>query len=159
MCIGRSVVSASLQPHGQRRICPWDSPGKNSGVGSHSFLYGISPNLGTEAGSPALMVPVVKNLPANSRDIKDTGSIPGPGRTPGGGHSNPLQYSWLENPMDRGAWWATIHRVTKSQTQLKRLSTHAILQCRQILYQLSHQGSPFNILQQFHLSSHSSDVE
>ena len=49
----------------------------------------------------------------------------GSGRSPGGGHGNPLQYSWLENPKDRGAWWATVHRVTKSQTQLKRHSTHA----------------------------------
>ena len=50
--------------------------------------------------------------------------IPGPGRFPGGGHGNPLQYSCLEDPMDRGAWWATVHGVTESQTQLKRLSIH-----------------------------------
>ena len=59
---------------------------------------------------------VVKNLPANARDVRDMGSIPGLGRSPGGGHSNPLQYSYLENPMDRGAWQATVHSVTKSQT-------------------------------------------
>ena len=47
----------------------------------------------------------VKNLPANARDARDVGSIPGSGRSPGGGNSNPLQYSCLENPMDRGAWW------------------------------------------------------
>ena len=58
----------------------------------------------------------VKNLPANAGDIRDTGSIPGSGRAPGGGHGNPLQYSCLENPMDRGVWWATVHRVTKLQT-------------------------------------------
>ena len=52
------------------------------------------------------------------------GSIPGSNRSPGGGSGNPLQYSSLENPMDRGAWWATIHRVAKSQTQLKQLSPH-----------------------------------
>ena len=46
------------------------------------------------------------------------GSVPGVGRSPGGGHGNPLQYSCLENPMDRGAWWVTVHGVTKSQTQL-----------------------------------------
>ena len=56
-------------------------------------------------------------------DLKDAGSIPGWGRSPGGGHSNPLQYSCLENPMDRRAWWATVHRVAKSQTWLKWLST------------------------------------
>ena len=55
------------------------------------------------------------------------GSIPGSGRSPGGGHDNPLQYSCLENPMDRGAWWVTVHRVAKSQTGLKGLSTHAQL--------------------------------
>ena len=53
------------------------------------------------------------------RDVRNAGSIPGSGRSPGGGHSNPLQYSCLENPMDRGAWWTTVHRVTQSQTQLK----------------------------------------
>ena len=49
------------------------------------------------------------------------------GRSPGGGHDNPLQYSCLENPMDRGAWWATVHGVTKSQTWLKWLSTHTFI--------------------------------
>ena len=58
---------------------------------------------------------VVKNPPANAGD---TGSIPGLGRSSGGGNSHPLQYSWLENPMDRGDWWATIHSVTKNQTQV-----------------------------------------
>ena len=58
----------------------------------------------------------VKNLPASPGDIRDTGSIPGSGRSPGGGHGNSLQYSCLENPMDRGAWWATVHRVTQSDT-------------------------------------------
>ena len=72
---------------------------------------------------------VVKNLPANARHIRDTGSIPALGRSPAGGHGNPLQYSCLENPMDRGACWAAVHRVTKSQTGLKRLSmyTHVLL--------------------------------
>ena len=68
---------------------------------------------------------MVKNLPANAGDIRDTRSIPGSGRSPGGGHGNPVQYSCLENPMDRGTWWATVQGVVKSQTQLKQLSTHA----------------------------------
>ena len=59
---------------------------------------------------------MVKNLLANAEDIRDMGSIPGSGRSPGGGGGNPLQYSSLENPMDRGAWWATVHGVAKSQT-------------------------------------------
>ena len=60
------------------------------------------------------MALVVKNLPVNAGDIRDTGSIPALGRYPGGGHGDPLQYSCLENPMDRGAWWATVHRVAES---------------------------------------------
>ena len=66
---------------------------------------------------------MVKNLPANAGDVRDAGLIPRSGRSPGGGHGNPLQCSCLENPMDRGAWQATVHRVTKSRTQLKQLST------------------------------------
>ena len=58
-----------------------------------------------------------KNPPANAGDIRDVGSIPGSGRSPGGGNDNPLQYSCLENPMDRGASWAIVHGVPKSQTQ------------------------------------------
>ena len=56
---------------------------------------------------------MVKNPPANSGDIGDAGLIPGSGRSPGEGHGNPLQSSCLENPMDRGAWWATVHGVTE----------------------------------------------
>ena len=58
---------------------------------------------------------LVKNLLANAEDIRDEGSIPGAGRYPGGGNGNPLQYSYLENPMDMGAWQAVVHEVTKSQ--------------------------------------------
>ena len=67
---------------------------------------------------------VVKNPPANSGYIRDVGSIPESGRSPGGRHGNPLQYSCLENPMKRGAWQATVHGVTKSRTPLKGPSTH-----------------------------------
>ena len=66
-----------------------------------------------------------KGPPANSGDIREAVSVLGSGRCPDGGHDNPLQYSCLENPMDRGAWRATVYRVTKNRTQLKRLSTHA----------------------------------
>ena len=59
---------------------------------------------------------MVKNLPANAGDIRNAGSIPGLGRSPGGAHGNPLQYSCLENRIDRGAWWATVHGVAKSRT-------------------------------------------
>ena len=70
------------------------------------------------------VVLVVKTLPANARDERDTGSIPGSGRSPGRKHGNPFQDSCLENPKERGAWWATVHGVTNSQTGLKRLSMH-----------------------------------
>ena len=63
---------------------------------------------------PCRVSQVVKNMLVNEGDIRDMGSIPGWGRSPGGGHGNPLQYSCLENPTDRGAWWATVHRITES---------------------------------------------
>ena len=66
-----------------------------------------------------LAAQMVKNPPANAGDTGDTGSIPGLGRSPGEGHGNPLQYSYLENPMDRGAWQATVDGVEKSQIQVK----------------------------------------
>ena len=59
---------------------------------------------------------VVKNPPANAGNVGDT-DFPGSGRSPGGGHGNLLQYSCLENPMDRGAWQATVHRVSQSLTE------------------------------------------
>ena len=73
------------------------------------------------------MALVVKNLLASAGDIRDVSSIPGSGRSPGEGDGNSLQYSCLENPMDWGAWWATVHGVANSQTRLKWLSifTHA----------------------------------
>ena len=70
---------------------------------------------------------MVKNPAASTGDIRDMDSIPGSGRSPGWGHGNPLQYSCLKNPIDRGAWKATVHRVTTSQTELKWLSRHAII--------------------------------
>ena len=62
---------------------------------------------------------MVKNKPASAGDMRDMGSVPGLRRSLGGGHGNPLQYSCLENPMDRGAWQAIVHRVARSQTLLK----------------------------------------
>ena len=74
---------------------------------------------------------MVKNLPANAGDVRDTGSIPGLGRSSGEGHGNLLQYSCLQTSMDRGAWRATVHRVTKSWTRLMKLSTQSC-GCRHI---------------------------
>ena len=64
---------------------------------------------------------VEKNVPANAGEIRDSGLIPGSGRSPGEGNVNPLQYSCLGNPIDRGPWVAAVHGVVKSQTRLKQL--------------------------------------
>ena len=73
------------------------------------------------------MVPVLKNPPTNAGDIRNIGLIPGSGRSPGGGHEDPLQYSCLENSMHRGAWWATVHGVTELDTT-EQLSTNVLLE-------------------------------
>ena len=67
---------------------------------------------------------MVKNPPCPPPIVGNLGSIPRPRRPPGAGHGNPLQYSCLENPTARGAWWATVHRAAKSRTQLEQLSTY-----------------------------------
>ena len=73
------------------------------------------------------VVLVVKNPPAHAGDEREVGSIPGLGRSSGGRNGNSLQYSFLENLMDRGTWQATVHRVAKSQRQMKSLSTHTYI--------------------------------
>ena len=78
------------------------------------------------------MVLVVKNPPASAVDVRDGSLIPGSERSPGGGHGNSLQYSCLENPMDRGAWYATVHSVAQSQTQRRQLSVHAHTEAQRI---------------------------
>ena len=104
---------------------------KHSGLGAHgavdhhlgqdseeqTFKWSFHRMLGFPGGT------VVKNPSANAGDKRDPGLIPGLRRSLGGRHGNPLEYSCLENPMDRGAWWATVHRVIKSQKRLKGLST------------------------------------
>ena len=122
-----SVVSDSLRSH--RLYSPWNSPGPNTGVGSLSLLQGIFP---TQVLNPGLLhyrwtvyqlshkgSPAVKHPPANATDIRDAHFSPGLGRSPGEGNGNPFQYSCLENPIDRGAWWATVYGVAKSWTHLK----------------------------------------
>ena len=67
---------------------------------------------------------MVKNQPANEGHVRDVGSIPGSGRSPGGGHGNLLHYSCLKNPIDREAWWATVHGVAKESDMTEQLSGH-----------------------------------
>ena len=84
----------------------------------------INATSSTALASQVLLV--VKNPPASAGDVRDTGSIPGSGRAPGGGNGYPFQYSCLENPMDRGARWVPGHGLAKSRTRLKQLSIHSI---------------------------------
>ena len=79
-----------------------------------------------------IVINVVKNLPASAADLRDSSSIPGSGRSPGGGHGSPLQYSCLENPMGRGTWRGAVHSVAGSRIQLKRLSTLKLLKSAQL---------------------------
>ena len=142
-------MSDSVRPHRRqptRLPSPWDSPGKNTGVGCHFLLQRMKLKSESEVGrvrpsatpwTAAFQAPTSMGFsrqeywsgchcllqPANAGDIKDTGSVPGLGRSPGGGHDNPLQYC-LENSMDRGAWRATVYSVTKSRTRLKGARTH-----------------------------------
>ena len=111
-------MSDSLRPHGL--YSPWTSPGQNNGVGSLPLLQGIFLTQESNWGFlhcrqvlyqlSYLGSPVVKNPPTN---VRNEGSIPGLGRSPGEGNGNLLQYFCLENPTDRGAWQATVHGVTK----------------------------------------------
>ena len=98
-------------------------------------------------------IKIVFNPPASAGETRDAASIPESGRSPGGGHGNPLQYSGLENPMDRGAWRATVHKITASQTRLKLLSTQAPTTCHLLSRSAAH--SPFPGI----LDSDSSAVE
>ena len=83
-------------------------------ISTHPVKFYTFASRGNKHGFPGGSV--VKNPPANAGDIRNVGSIPGLGRFPGGGNGNPLQYSCLGNPMDRGAWWATVHETAKSWT-------------------------------------------
>ena len=123
LCAALRTVAPSL-------FCPWGFPHKNTEMGCHALLQGIFPTQGSnphllcllhwQVGSLPLSLRasqaalVVKNLLVNTGDVSDRGSIPGSGRSPGGGHGIPFQYSCLENPMDRGAWWATVHGAAES---------------------------------------------
>ena len=100
-------------PHGQRSpagYSPWDR------------TWGHTEQLSTIKRPWASQVAlVVKNLPANAGDLRGSGLILGSGRSPGEGHGHPFRYSCLENPMDRGAWWITVHSVTESDTHSQNI--------------------------------------
>ena len=114
-------------------LLPGQSQGRGSLVGCR--LWGQAESDTTEATlqqqqQQHTVALVVKNPPANTGDVRNTGSIPISERSPGGGHSNPLQYFCLQNPVNRGPWQATVHRVSQSQTRLKRLSSaHTAYKC------------------------------
>ena len=120
------IQASSCGQNGSSHTLPHPHPPLTETVSSFSRSFHQPQKLGShtvrKASQAAL---VVKNTPDNAGSIRDTGSIPGSGSSPGGGHGNPLQCSFLENPNDRGAWQATVHRVTKSQTRLRQLSMHA----------------------------------
>ena len=108
-------------------VLAWRIPGTGESgglpsMGSHRVGHDWS-NLAAAAGASQVVL-VVKKSPANAGDTRDRSLIPGLERYPGGGNGNLLKYSCLKNPMDRGAWQATIHGVTKSLTRLKQLSRH-----------------------------------
>ena len=90
-----------------------------------TFIFSSNRNQACLRASQAALV--VKNLPDNAGDKRDAGSIPGLGRSSEEGNGNPLQYSCLKNPIDRGGWWAIVHRVAKGWIQLKQPSTHTHL--------------------------------
>ena len=96
-----------------RRALPRSKEPENCFPGPHSM-----------GGFPGGLV--VKKLPANARDVRDTGLIRGSGRFPGGGHGNPLKYSYLDNCRERKVWWATVRGATKSWTRLNGLSRHTV---------------------------------
>ena len=104
-------------------ILPPEVLPSSSSTGYYQYLQFSWENKGFPGDS------VVRNLASTVGDIRDAGLIPRTGRSPGGGHGNPLQYSCLENPMDRGVQWAIVHRVAKSRIQLKRLNSSIKIFC------------------------------
>ena len=114
-------------------------------------------NLSLERAS--LVVLVVQNPPANAGNMGVAGSIPGRGRSPGGGHGNSLQDSYLENPMDRGAWRASVHGVAKSQTWVKwQHCTASFYKRKTNCYRVWRRGGTALIME-YHLSSAKHSIE
>ena len=138
-----SVLSNSSWPHGlfpAKFLHPLNFPGKNTGVGCYSLLQGLFPTIDqtwvsciscigrqilyhecqletphSSLVQASQVAQIQKNAPANSGATRDIDSVPGLGRSPGGGNGNPLQCSCLENSMDRGAWQVTVHEIAVKQ--------------------------------------------
>ena len=91
----------------------------------HSFLWSNNNPLFRDISFCLYIHHLMEGFPSDAGDARGASLIPGAGRSPGEGNGNPFQYSCLENPRDRGAWWAAVHRVTKSRTWLKQISRHA----------------------------------
>ena len=109
--------------------CRVSSVGARNKAGDHEYLQeniNLKQNNKLKRASQAALM--VKNPPANASKGRNVGLIPGWGRSPGEGHSNPLQYSCMENPIDKGAWWASVYGVAQSRTQLKRLSSSSSIE-------------------------------
>ena len=131
-------MSDSLRPYGlypTRLLHPWDSPGKSTGVSCHCLLQETFPTQRSNLGLPhcrQMLYPLshqrspkkATSFPCSSVSKEsacsagDLGSISGLGRSPGEGNGNPLQYTYLENLLDRGVWWAAVQGFEKSQTRL-----------------------------------------
>ena len=112
-----------LQSIGSQRVgCDWAT-----GLNWTEEIYWDLPNLALFIRASQVVLVVKKRTHLPMSETRDAGLIPGLERSSRGGHSNPLQYSYLKNTMFRGAWWAIVHGVTKSWAWLKRLSTHAAL--------------------------------
>ena len=116
---GNPLWCSSLEnPYGQRSLVAYSQQGhKESGITERLHTHSTNTVLGFSGGTS------YKEPDASAADIKDTGSFPGLGRSSGGGHGNPLWCSCLENPMDRGVCQVIVHRIAKSWTRLKTLST------------------------------------
>ena len=118
-CLHHTELSCGIS--GNVLLLPWGPLSFHSKSRLES-LQGVKHQSGKEGTAQVALG--VKKPSANARDVRDMGSVPGTRRFHAGGHGGSLQYSCLENPRDRGAWWATVHGVTNSQTWLKWLSMH-----------------------------------
>ena len=154
LLFSRSVVSDSLWPHGlphARPPCLSTFPGvcSNSCHWVSDAIQPPRPLLYMKGAKPlgaSQVALVVKNLAANAGDARDVGLIPGSRKPLGGVYGNPLQYSCLENPMDRGAWWATVHGGRKELDKTEWAQTSLVLRERQIKITMRYHLTPVRMV-------------